>query len=159
VRVKNPWQDDSDDDFRSLSVEEAQQWRSQQTAIPVWQLIAWQLVAGLVAALVLGLVWQSTTMALSAAYGALAVVLPNAALMRGMAGLQGRLRPEAVVLRFFVWELVKIGLSIAMLGGARQVLGELSWPALLTGLVVTMKVNWFLLAFRPRKHGLPDGKD
>ena len=157
--MENPWQDDSEDDFRPLSVEEAQQWRSQQTAIPVWQLIAWQLVAGLVVALVLGLVWQRASMALSAAYGALAVVLPNSALMRGMAGLQGRLRPEAVVLRFFVWELVKIGLSIAILGGAWQVLGELSWPALLTGLVVTMKVNWFLLAYRPRKYGSPDGKD
>ena len=159
MRVKNPWPDDSEDDFRPLSVEEARHWRSQQAAIPVWQLVAWQFAAGAVATLVLGLVWHSTTMAWSAAYGALAVIVPNAALLRGMVGLQGRLRPEAVVLRFFVWELVKIGLSIAILGGAGRVLGELSWPALLTGLVLTMKVNWFLLAYRPRKHGLPDGKD
>ena len=98
-------------------------------------------------------------MAWSAAFGALAVIVPNAALLRGMSGLQGRLRPEAVVLRFFVWELVKIGLSIAILGGAGRVLGELSWPALLTGLVLTMKVNWFLLAYRPQKNSFPDGKD
>jgi ATP synthase protein I len=127
--------------------------------MPARLLLVGQLAAGVVVALMLGLIWNSAVMAWSAAYGALAVVLPNAALMRGMAGARGRLRPEAVMLRFFVWELVKIGLSIAILGGAGQILGELSWPALLTGLVVTMKVNWFLLAFRPRKHGLPDGKD
>jgi ATP synthase protein I len=157
--VKNPWEDDSDDDFLPLSAEGAQQWRSQQTATPAWLLIAWQLIAGAVAALVMGLIWNSAVMAWSAAYGALAVVLPNAALMRGMAGTRARLRPEAVMLRFFVWELVKIGLTVAILGGARRVLGELSWPALLTGLVLTMKVNWFFLAYGSRKNGLPDGKD
>ena len=106
----------------------------------------------------MGLIWNSAVMAWSAAYGALAVVLPNAALMRGMAGVRGRLRPEAVMLRFFVWELVKIGLTVAILGGARRVLGELSWPALLTGLVLTMKVNWFLLAYRPKKTGFPTAR-
>jgi len=158
VRVKNPWPDDSEDDFRPLSVEQARHWRLQQAVIPAWQLVAWQFAAGAVAALVLGLVWRSTTMAWSAAYGAFAVIVPNAAILRGMSGLQGRLRPEAVVLRFFVWELVKIGLTVAILGGARRVLGELSWPALLTGLVLTMKVNWFLLAYRPKKTGFPTAR-
>jgi len=159
VRVKNPWPDDSEDDSRPLSVEQARHWRSQQLAMPAWLLLVGQLAAGVVVALMLGLIWNSAVMAWSAAYGALAVVLPNAALMRGMAGARGRVRPEAVMLRFFVWELVKIGLTVAILGGARRVLGELSWPALLTGLVLTMKVNWFFLAYGSRKNGLPDGKD
>jgi len=159
VRVKNPWQDDSEEDVRPLSPDEARHWRSQQAQLPVWKVIAWQAAVGTVVALVLGLVWQSANMALSAGYGFLAVVLPNAVLLRGMAGGQGRLRPEAVVLRFFVWELAKIGLSIAILGGAGRVLGELSWPALLTGLVITMKVNWFLLGYKPRESGPSDGKD
>jgi ATP synthase protein I len=156
--VKNPWEDDLDGDFRPLSVEEARNWRSQQPAMPAWLLLVGQLAAGVVVALMLGLFWNSAVMAWSAAYGALAVLLPNAALMRGMAGARGRVRPEAVMLRFFVWELVKIGLSIAILGGARRVLGELSWPALLTGLVLTMKVNWFFLAYRPKKIGFPTAR-
>ena len=159
MRLKNPWQDDAEDEFSPLSAEEARQWRSQQLALPAWQLVALQLIVGSAAAVVVGLVWQSAVLALSVAYGALAVVVPNAVLWRGIAGVQGRLSSEAVVLRFFVWELVKIGLSIAILGGAGRILGDLSWPALLTGLVLTMKVNWFLLAYKPRKNGLPDGKD
>jgi len=101
--------------------------------------------------------WQSETLARSAAYGTFAVVLPQTLLLRGMANLQGRWSPEALLLRFFVWELVKIALTIAILGSAVKVLGEVSWPALLAGLVVTMKANWLLLAFRTANRS-PDGK-
>jgi len=39
-------------------------------------------------------------------------------------------------------------LTVAMLFGATRVLKDLSWPALLVGLVLTMKVNWVVLAWQ-----------
>jgi ATP synthase protein I len=93
----------------------------------------------------------------SAAYGVFAVAVPQMLLLRGMAGMQGRWSPEARLLRFFIWELVKIALTVAILLSAGRMLGEMSWPALIAGLVVTMKANWLLLAFRTANRS-PGGK-
>jgi len=59
--------------------------------------------------------------------------------------------PGAAVVGFFVWEMVKIGLTLAMLFAAPRLVSELSWPAMLVGLVVTMKVYWLALLVRPKK--------
>ena len=50
-----------------------------------------------------------------------------------------------------VWEMVKIAASVALLALAPRVVPALSWPALLVGLVLTMKVYWVALAYAPRK--------
>ena len=50
-----------------------------------------------------------------------------------------------------LWELVKIAVSVAMLMLAPKLVQPLSWPALLVGLVVCMKVYWFALLWRGRK--------
>ena len=50
-----------------------------------------------------------------------------------------------------LWEMVKIASSIALLVAAPRLVADLSWPALLVGLVLTMKVYWVALAFAPRK--------
>jgi ATP synthase protein I len=47
--------------------------------------------------------------------------------------------------------MVKIGLTLAMLFAAPRLVSELSWPAMLVGLVVTMKVYWVALLVRPKK--------
>jgi ATP synthase protein I len=49
-----------------------------------------------------------------------------------------------------VWEMVKIASSIALMAVAPRLVPGLSWPALLVGLVLTMKVYWVALAFSPR---------
>ncbi len=49
---------------------------------------------------------------------------------------------------FFVWEMAKVGLTVAMLFAAPRVVTDLSWPAMLAGLVVTMKVYWLALGMR-----------
>jgi ATP synthase protein I len=51
---------------------------------------------------------------------------------------------------FLVWEMVKIGVAVAMLLLAPRIVQPLSWPALLVGLVVCIKVNWLALAWRGR---------
>ena len=47
-----------------------------------------------------------------------------------------------------VWEVVKIGVSVLMLMLAPKVVQPLSWPALLVGLVLCMKVYWLALLWR-----------
>jgi ATP synthase protein I len=55
---------------------------------------------------------------------------------------------------FFLWEMVKIALTLAMLFAAPQVMAkleqDLSWPAMLVGLVVVMKVYWMALLMKPK---------
>jgi len=48
-----------------------------------------------------------------------------------------------------VWEGVKVVLTVLALLLAPQVVEDLSWPALLAGLAVTMKVYLLALAWRP----------
>ena len=157
VRVTNRWQDEPEEEFNSLNAEQARQWRSSQHPSPAWHALGWQVGVGLVAAAGTGVIWQSGVLMRSVAYGVFAVVLPQMLLLRGMAGVQGRWSSEALLLRFFVWELVKIALTVAILFSAGRVLGAMSWPALIAGLVVTMKANWLLLVFRTANRS-PGGK-
>jgi ATP synthase protein I len=52
---------------------------------------------------------------------------------------------------FLVWEFVKLGLSLALLLSAPVLVEDLSWPALLAGLVVTMKVVWLAVWVQSRR--------
>ncbi|MHB1248286.1 MAG: ATP synthase subunit I, partial [Polaromonas sp.] len=87
----------------------------------------------------------------SAAYGALAVVLPAAIFARGLTGRFSSLNQGTAVFGFFLWEMVKIALTVAMLVAAPRLVVALSWPALLAGLLVTMKVYWVAMVVRPKK--------
>ena len=51
-----------------------------------------------------------------------------------------------LALTVFVWELVKIILTVALLLVAPKVILDLSWIALVAGFVVTMKVYWLAMA-------------
>jgi hypothetical protein len=55
------------------------------------------------------------------------------------------------VFGFFLWEMVKMALSVAMLIAAPRLITALSWPAMLVGLVVTMKAAWLAVMFSPRR--------
>jgi ATP synthase protein I len=58
--------------------------------------------------------------------------------------------PGSSAVGFMVWEMVKIGVSVALLMAAPRVLQHLSWPALLVAMVVCMKVYWVALLWRGR---------
>jgi ATP synthase protein I len=58
--------------------------------------------------------------------------------------------PSAAMLRFFVWELIKLALTVAFLAAAPWVIGDLSWLAMLAGIVAAMKMYWVALVVRPR---------
>ena len=134
--------DDADEaaetDFKPLSAEEAHLWRSRNPSLSPWRVVAWQVVAGGLAALVAWLLSGQVEIAASVAYGALSVIVPAAILARGMSRQAGA--AGAALVRFFVWELVKIVLTVALLVAAPRLVPHLSWLALLAGLLVAMKV-------------------
>ncbi|RYH17297.1 MAG: ATP synthase subunit I, partial [Alcaligenaceae bacterium] len=80
-------------------------------------------------------------------YGALSVVIPAALFARGMARQRGS--AGAALVGLFGWELVKIAVTVAMLAAASRLVPDLSWLALLVGMVVTMKTYWIALMARP----------
>ena len=135
-------------DFKPLTAEEAQALRKQNPSVSPWWVVAGQVLVGILVALAAWAVTQRTAVAWSAAYGALAVVIPAALFARGVSSQFASRNPGSAVLGFFVWELVKIGVTVAMLFAARGLVKDLSWPAMLVGLVVTMKVYWLALAYK-----------
>jgi ATP synthase protein I len=84
----------------------------------------------------------------STVYGACAVILPAALFARGLTSRVSSINAGSAVFGFFLWEMVKIGLTVAMLFAAPSLVNDLSWPAMLVGLVVTMKVYWLALGLR-----------
>jgi ATP synthase protein I len=135
---------------RKLSAEEARRVREQNPPVSPWWVVAGQAGVGLVTALLAWALTGKQNVGWSAAYGALAVVIPAAVFARGLTGRFASLNPMSAATGFMVWEMVKIALTLAMLLVAPRLVAGLSWPALLIGLVLAMKVYWVALAFAPR---------
>ena len=141
--------EDEDSDFKPLTAQEAQEWRKRHPALSVWRLVLAQAVVGVLATLVAWLVSGKSQVAMSAGYGALAVVLPSALFARGMGRIKNSAgSANAMLTGFFGWEMAKIALTVAMLAAAPKLIDALSWLALLAGMVVTMKTYWVALWVR-----------
>lgn len=140
---------------KALTREEAQALRRRQPSLVVspWRVVAVQSVAGLVVAAIWWLVDSRSGLrneaALSALYGAAAVVMPHAVMALGLGRLKGA-GPGAMVMGFMFWEFMKIGLTVAMLLVAGVTLHWLNWPAVLVAMVVCTKMNWLVLLLRSR---------
>lgn len=148
------WADEPDADaapaVRALTRQEAQALRERDPPLSPWRVVAVQAVVGGVVALLAGLLFGSQAVAWSVLYGAAAVVVPAALMARGMTSRLSSVTLGASAVSFMLWEFVKIGVSVAMLALAPKVVPGLSWPALLAGLVVCMKVYWVALLWRGR---------
>ena len=139
-----------DEIFKRLTAQEAQEWRKRHPALSVWRLVLAKAVVGVLATLVAWLVSGKSQVAMSAGYGALAVVLPSALFARGMGRIKNSAgSANAMLTGFFGWEMAKIALTVAMLAAAPKLIASLSWLALLAGMVVTMKTYWIALWARP----------
>lgn len=136
-------------DFVVLSAQQVQEIVRKNPSVSPWRVVFWQFVTGLLVALLSGLVTGRQIVGVSAACGAVAVVLPAALFARGVTSQFARANLGAAVTSFFLWEFVKILVSIGVMFGAYRLVDGLSWPAMLIGLVVTIKVYWFALGFRP----------
>lgn len=141
--------EDSEAPFKSLTREEASALRARYPSLSPWRIVAAQAVAGLLVVTIAWWLFGSTGVAMSALYGAVAVVLPTALLAHGMTRRYGA-GPNAAAFSFVLWEFVKIGMTVAMLVAAAWVVPDLSWPALLVSMVVCMKVNWLALLWQGR---------
>ncbi|MCJ7798705.1 MAG: ATP synthase subunit I [Polaromonas sp.] len=131
-----------------MTHEEVQKIRALNPAVSVWRVLAGQAVVGLLVASLAWLLTGQSRMGWSAAYGALAVVVPAALFARGLSRQKALVDGNAALVGFFVWELVKIALTVAMLFAAPRLIADLSWLALLAGFVVTMKVYWVAMWLR-----------
>ncbi|WP_423597189.1 ATP synthase subunit I [Roseateles sp. MS654] len=147
---QDPWDDGSDGDtgsepaFKPLTREEAQDLRARLPAVSAWSLLTWQAVAGAVMVALWGLLSLQGDKAWSALFGAVSVVVPNALMAWGMTR-RPAMGGGTAVLSFMVWELIKIILAVAILVAVAVGFPALSWAALLSTLVVTLKANWLAL--------------
>lgn len=106
--------------------------------------LLWQLALGALAVVV---AWVSfpgrASVAMSVLYGACAVWIPAWLFARAMARQQRKAGHALGALSaLMLWEGIKIVLTIALLLAAPRVVRDLSWLALLTGFVVTVKAAW-----------------
>lgn len=138
---------------RRLTREQAQALAARNPAVSPWWVIAAQVAVGAVVALLAGLVTGRMEVFWSALYGAGVVVVPGALMARGMTSRLSSVSPGVSAVSFMGWEFVKIGVSVALLVLASRIVVPLSWPALLAGLVVCIKVYWVALLWRrPQKN-------
>ena len=137
-----------EEDFKPLTHEEAQKLLKANPAMSAWKVLAWQLVVGVLVACAAFALTGEQSAGWSAFYGALAVVIPAAFFARGLSRQRASANAGAALTGFFVWELVKIALTVAMLFAAPRLILQLNWLALLAGFVVTMKVYWVAMWLR-----------
>jgi ATP synthase protein I len=135
---------------KALTRDEVQALRGKLGTVSPWRVVAVQVGVGLVVAVFAGLITGRTETAWSALYGAAAVVVPAALMARGMTSKLSSMSPGLGAVSFMVWEFVKIAVCVAMLALAPKLVQPLSWPALLVGMVLCMKVYWLALAWRGR---------
>lgn len=137
-----------DEGFKPLSREEAEKLVAANPSASPWIVVGYQMVTGVLAALLAWALTGQIRMAWSTGYGALAVVIPAAVFARGLTRQRKVAHGGAALAGFFVWELVKIVLTVVMLFAAPGLIAELSWLALVAGFVLTMKVYWVAMWFR-----------
>ena len=155
------WDDDGENDearsrkhgeeaqaFKPLTAEEASSLRLKQPPLSPWRVVTVQLVVGVVAALLAALWTQRAGVAWSVLYGAAAVVVPGALMARGMTSKLSSMSPVSSAVSVLLWTMVKMAVSVAMLMLAPKIVQALSWPALLVGLVLCMKVYGVALLWR-----------
>lgn len=147
-----PLPDDTEEapPVKPLTAEEARRLREQHPSVSPWWVVLGQAGMGLVVALAAWALTGKQNVGWSAAYGALSVVLPAAVFARGLTGRFSSVNAGSAAVGFLLWEMVKIALTFAMLVAAPGLVAGLSWPALLVGLILAMKVYWLALAFSPK---------
>ena len=134
--------------FKALTPEEVSALRAKNPPVSPWRILAAQAALGVACALVTWGLTHRASAVWSALWGAAVVVLPGALLAHGIR--RGARNPAAAAAGFMFWELVKIAVAASMLVGAAMWAPELSWPAMLVTMVVSLKLGWLVLLMRRR---------
>jgi ATP synthase protein I len=159
AKTQNAWDDadPADDglepDFKPLTPEQAAAWRQRNPVSSPWRVLALQVLAGTAVAALTWVVSGQQRLAASVAWGVVSVVVPGGVFARALSRQMRLKQAGSALAGLFVWELVKIVLTVALLLVAPKVVAGLSWLALVAGFVVTMKVYWLamLLGWKRRK--------
>jgi len=147
-RIPTPDLEDAEDDvIVPLTAQEVQALRKRQPLLSVWRVIVAQVLAGLLTAGLAGW-WFGGVAAQSALFGSAAVAVPAALFALGLSRRAVLSNAGSAVFGFFLWEWVKLAMTVLALALAPRWIQDLSWPALLAGLLVTMKVYWVALGMR-----------
>ncbi|WP_332871362.1 ATP synthase subunit I [Rhodoferax ferrireducens] len=125
--------------------------RELHPSVSPWRIVSLQFAVGVLVALAAWGFTGKPSMGWSAAYGALAVVIPAVLFARGLMSQFSSMNAATAGFGFFVWEAVKIAASVGMLFAAPQLVADLDWLAMLIGLIVTLKVYWVALLMRPKR--------
>jgi ATP synthase protein I len=141
---------DDVDEIRTLSKEEAALVRASNPALNLGWVIIWQIGAVLVAALFAWGFTQQLSVVYSLVWGGFSVVLPAAVFAFVLQRWAAKISASQAVGRFLLLEMLKLALTLGMMFAAMRVIENVSWLALLVGLVVTMKVYWIALLVQPR---------
>ena len=144
-------EDASPSDFTPLTAEQAQVLRKQQPSTSPWSIVVLQVVVGCLVALAAWGLTGKPVSGWSADYGALAVVIPAVLFARGLMSQFASINAVTAGFGFFVWEAIKIAVSVGMLFAAPRLVVGLDWLAMLIGLIVTLKVYWLALLMRPKR--------
>lgn len=144
-------EDANPSDFTPLTAEQAQVLREQQPSTSPWSIVGLQVVVGCLVALAAWGLTGKPVSGWSAAYGALAVVIPAVLFARGLMSQFASINAVTAGFGFFVWEAIKIAVSVGMLFAAPRLVVGLDWLAMLIGLIVTLKVYWLALLMRPKR--------
>ena len=128
--------------FKPLTRMEAERIRAANPPASMMRVLGVQVLTSVVVACLARLLTGQDAMGWSALYGGLAVWVPAALFARGLQRQKATGHAGSALMGFFVWELVKIVLTVALLLAAPGLIPELNWLALLAGFVVTMKVYW-----------------
>lgn len=131
---------DADAEFAPLTADQARAWRQRHPVPSPWRV--WWLQVAVALLLAVCVAWASGQwqLAASVAWGSASVVLPAALFARALGRQLPHAQAGAALAGLFVWELVKIVLTVVMLLLAPRVVVELNWLALVAGFVVTLKV-------------------
>ena len=138
-------------DIAPLTAEQAKVLREMQPSTSPWVIVGVQVVVGFVVAISAWLYSGQSSTAWSAGYGALAVIIPAILFARGLMSQFASINAMTAGFGFFVWEAIKIAVSVGMLFAAPRLVVNLDWLAMLIGLIVTLKVYWVALLMRPKR--------
>ncbi len=147
--------DDGIEDLKPLTAQEASDWRARQPSTSVWRVLLAQAGVGVVLVGLTAVLTGRTSLVASVAWGVLSVWVPALVFARALARQVRRRNAGSALLGFFVWELVKIVLTVALLMAAPKVVAELSWLAMVAGFVITLKVYWLAMMLHMRQRHRP----
>jgi ATP synthase protein I len=138
-------------DITPLTAAQAKVLREKNPSTSPWVIVGVQMVVGVVVALVAWGYTGKSSVGWSAAYGALAVIIPAVLFARGLMSQFASINAMTAGFGFFVWEAIKIAVSVGMIFAAPRLVMDLDWLAMLIGLIVTLKVYWVALLMRPKR--------